>query len=318
MTVPAVLLLGGTDLTRSVADGLLQSSDVRLAAVVSPPSAFRISYSASSVRNTRFADMARWCEERRVAFAAYGGPDDLVAIVRQCRPDVALASGWYHHLPAAVRMLFPRGCLGVHASLLPRYRGGAPLNWALLNGDAEAGVTLFALADGIDDGVLYDQRRFAIDPEDYIGDLLQKAEAATLAMVAAVLPDVVSGRREGRPQEGEVSYALQRQPSDGIIDWNHGASTIARLVRSVSRPYPGARTSLEGMPLVVWRARPAPGAPRVHGAPGQIVRLPELDAPAIVTGDGLLLVDEVEGPEGFDRAALAARHQRRLDAVTRL
>jgi methionyl-tRNA formyltransferase len=81
----------------------------------------------------------------------------------------------------------------------------------------------------------------------------------------------------------------------------------------VSRPYPGARTSFEGVPLVVWRARAAAAAPEVYGAPGQIVRLPELGTPAIVTGEGLLLVEEVEGPDGFDLAALAACHQRRLD-----
>jgi methionyl-tRNA formyltransferase len=261
--------------------------------------------------------MSVWCREHGISFRTYNTPDDIAQAVRDTSAVAALLAGWYHMVPGRIRQLFPRGCFGVHASLLPRYRGGAPLNWALLNGDTEAGVSLFELADGVDYGVLYDQRRFPIGPDDYIGDVLRTAEAVILEMLADAIPPLLTGSLKGRAQEGVTSYSLQRGPSDGVIDWRRPAADIARLVRSISRPYPGAHTTLDGMPLVIWRARVAERAPRVYGAPGQIVRLDEMPLPAVVTGDGLLLIEEVEGANGFDVQAFGRCHQRRLDCGCR-
>jgi methionyl-tRNA formyltransferase len=316
VTDRGLLLLGSTDLTRAVADALVESR-VRLDGVVSAPAEFNISYSAEPVRNSRHVDLARWCEERGVPFRVYSTPDDIAHAARQTGATAALLAGWYHMVPERVRRLFPCGCIGLHASLLPRYRGGAPLNWALLNGDAEAGVSLFELTDGVDEGMLYDQRRFAIHPDDYIADVVQKAEAVTVAMVCEDIPAFLAGGLTKQPQAGVPSYALQRQPADAMIDWQQPACDIVRLVRSVSRPYPGARTALEGTPLTIWRARLLPEAPLVYGVPGQIVRLPELAAPGVVTGAGLVAVEEVEGPGAFDLDAFAACHQRRLDRGAR-
>jgi methionyl-tRNA formyltransferase len=312
---PSLLLLGSTDLTLSIANRMVEQAGVALAGVMSPPAQFRISYSSEPVHNCRYADMAAWCCERSIVFRPYAAAENIAQAARETGAAAALVAGWYHMVPARVRQLFPRGCIGVHASLLPRYRGGAPLNWALLNGDFEAGVSLYELTDSVDGGVLYDQRRFAIEPGDYIGDLLRKAEAVTLDMLSDTIPGILEGGVRGRPQEGSPSYSLQRQPSDGEIDWRCTSTDIARLVRSVSRPYPGARTALDGKPLIIWRARVADGAPLVHGAPGQIVRLAELPAPAVVTGSGLLLVEELEGAGGFDLDAFARCHQKRLDRV---
>ena len=307
----SLLLLGSTDLTQSVAAAMVDAG-VILAGVMSPPAEFRISYSTDPVRNSRFADMAAWCAHSDVPFHVYSTPDDIARVAHDTGPAAALLAGWYHMVPARTRALFSRGCVGVHASLLPRYRGGAPLNWAMLNGDSEAGVSLFELTDGIDDGVLYDQRRFSIGEQDYIGDVVSKAEALTIQMLRDVIPVFLSGRAHGRPQQGPPSYSLQRQPSDGAIDWRRPAADIARLVRSVSRPYPGARTTLEGAHLVIWRAHVAADASPVHGIPGQIVRLDALPGPAVVTGDGLLVIEEVEGPDGFNLEAFRRCHQRRL------
>jgi len=312
-----LLLLGSTELTLAVADRIIADGRIPLAGIMSAPKEFQISYSATPVVNARYADVSAWCAGHGTAFASYTAPADITRFGRETGATLALLAGWYHMVPADVRAFFARGCIGVHASLLPRYRGGAPLNWALLNGDAEAGVSLFELTDGVDDGALYDQRRFAIEPDDYIGDLVRKAEEATLAMVSDALPAVVAGTCRPRPQQGTATYALQRQPSDAAIDWRHSAHDIARLVRSASRPYPGARTALDGAPLTVWRARAALNAPQVFGVPGQIARIDVLPSPAVVTGDGLLLIEEVEGPDGFNLQRLARSHQRRLEVVQR-
>lgn len=311
MSSPAsILLLGSTDLTLAVATRLHDLA-IPVSGVVSADREFAISYSSRAVRNTRHVNMRRWCREHHVPFQRYREAADVARIAQRVKATLGVLVGWYHIVPAAVRRIFPRGCLGVHASLLPRYRGGAPLNWALLNGDAEAGVSLFELRDGVDDGPLYAQRRFAIGADDYIGDLVAGAEAATLELMASTLPAILAGSAHPSPQEGEVSYSLQRQPEDGVIDWGRPASAIARLVRSVSRPYPGATTRLGRKTLTIWRAR-AEDLPRVDGLPGQIVRLPEWPQPAVVTGAGLLVIEEIEGAGGFGLDGLARAHQRRL------
>lgn len=307
-----VLLLGGTDLTLAIARHFVDAG-IALAGVVSPLPEFRISYSSTSVHNTRYVDLSEWCRDRRIPFMLYQTTDVLEQAALDSGAAAALVAGWYHMVPARVRRAFSCGCVGIHASLLPRYRGGAPLTWALLNEESEAGVSLLELGEGVDDGPLYDQRRFPIAAHDYIGDLVAKAEAVTLEMLRETFPNILSGALQPRPQHGEPLYCLQRQPSDGIIDWRRPAADIARLVRAVSRPYPGARTVFESTEVTIWRACVAESKPVVHGVPGQIVRLREFGtSPGIVTGSGVLLLEEVEGAGGLDCAALAGFHQRRL------
>jgi methionyl-tRNA formyltransferase len=290
------LLLGGaTDLTLAIADQVVEDVRVGLAAIVAPPAEFRISYSKEPVRNSRYADAPEWCRKRSIRFFPYTSSDDLVAAAAETGAIAALFAGWYHMVPRQVRAAFPRGCVGVHASLLPRYRGGAPLNWAMLNDEPEAGVSLFALDDGVDDGPLYDQRRFAIGPCDYIADVIAAAEAATLSMIGETLPGILDGSRRPQPQHGEPSYFPQRTPADGAIDWRRPAREIARLVRSVSRPYPGARAMLDGASVIIWRGRAVDGPLPAGAAPGQIVRAASQDAPAVATGDGLLIIEEMDG-----------------------
>jgi len=310
--MPSLLLLGSSDLTAAVAE-TLSSTDVPVGAVVSPSQEFRISYSPNGISNSRFFDMRGWCDANSCKFIPYEKPDDIVRAAKETGAVAALAVGWYHMVPARVRSVFPLGCLGIHASLLPKYRGGAPLNWAVLNGDSETGVSLFELSDGVDNGLLFAQESFLIEPNDYVGDLVRKVESVSMRMLAATVSDWLNGKLRGYEQIGAPTYSLQRQPSDGLIDWTLSAEAIRRLVRAVSRPYPGAYTYLDSRRIVIWRANVVDVALHVYGACGQIARIPDLSAPLVVTGDGLLSIEEIEGDAGFSLMDFARSHQRRLD-----
>ena len=293
------MLFGGTDLTRRVADALVKL-ELPPACIIHVGRGFAISYKPGGVRNTKFADMARWAEDRGVEAHAYESVDATIAILEQLRPGVGIAAGWYHRLPVRLRHVFARGVLGTHASLLPKYRGGAPLNWALLQGERESGVSLFALADGVDDGPLYGQRRFPIGPHDYIGDLVERANDAAIGVLRESVAGIIDGSLTPQPQNGTPTYCLQREPDDGIIDWTCPAEEIERLVRAVSRPYPGARAVLAGTRLTIWRASAVPAVPTVLGRAGQIAQLAEVTSPCVVTGRGLLAIEEAEGEDGTD------------------
>ena len=292
-----VLLLGSTDVTLAVADATL-AVGVEIAGIVSVGGSFHISYSQDKVQNSRQVDISGWCLSHGIRHINFSSYDDVSRSVAQKPPILCLAAGWYHMVPRRFRLLFPRGCFGFHASLLPQLRGGAPLNWAILTGLRQTGVTLFELTDGVDDGMVFGQEQFEIASDSLIGELVAYSRDACRRLTENCLPALLIGALPGRQQEGAPTYGLQRRPEDGRIDWCQNAETIDRLVRAVSRPYPGAFSILEGEQIRIWRAYPAKALPKVFGQPGQIVRLGECSDPCVVTGDGLLAIREADGADG--------------------
>lgn len=307
-----VLLLGSTEITERVAAELVTAAE--LVGVVYTSRDFAVSYAPAGVRNYRHADVTAWASRAGVEAFEFESLRELRRRALELRAEFCMVCGWYHMVDAETRAVFERGCAGIHASLLPRLRGGAPLNWAILNGDEEAGVSLFELGDGIDDGAIYAQRVLPIGPRTYVGDLVEASIEAACEVVAEAIPRIADGTLAAQPQRGRPTYGLQRAPLDGWIDWTRGAACIDRLVRAVSHPYPGAWTSFEERKLVIWASAPAaPDAPAIHGAPGQLVVMPwDRERVGVVTGDGVLLVEQASWGDGEDALPdLRAANQRR-------
>lgn len=295
-----VLLLGGTDVTLAVAEAVL-ASGAQLAAIVSVAAQFPISYSREKITNVRTVDLASWCELHDVPHIAFDSYARILADLDGEQPDLCLVAGWYHMVPSSFRERFARGCHGFHASLLPQLRGGAPLNWAILSGLDETGVTLFELGDGVDDGRVFGQERLPIGPRTTIGELVEASRDACVRLTLSLLPAMLDGSLPGYPQTGEASYGLQRRPEDGRIDWTSSVAEIDALIRATGRPYPGAFTELEGEEIRVWSAIPADAFPQVLGVPGQIARIAESEFPCVVARDGLLVIREATDTEGACR-----------------
>lgn len=308
-----ILLLGSTDLSASVAH-YLNGAGFTISGIVSAAAEFRISYRPRGMLNARHVDMHGVAQAIDATFARYDGLDTIRSVQDQIAADLLLAVGWHHMVPQSVRKLFSAPCLGVHASLLPKYRGGAPLNWALLNDEKETGVSVFELVDGVDAGPLFGQERFDIGPDDTIGDLVQKAQTATLTVLSQILRDLIDGSAIPWAQHGQPSYGLQRFPEDGEIDWTDNADAIVRLIRAVTRPYPGAFSSLAEKRIVFWSACRPEGLPSIYGRPGQIVCIKESDAPLILAADGPVAIADATFAEGGDDAmpTLRRSHQLRM------
>jgi len=295
----SVLLLGATDVTLAVAEAVL-ACGARLAGIVTTGDSFSISYSAGPVQNARAVNLSEWGRRSGVGIVGFSNYDQLLADIAASQPDICLVAGWYHMVPRRFRDAFQRGCFGFHASLLPLLRGGAPLNWAILTAETQTGVTLFEMDDGVDDGLIFGQSRFAVPPRASVGDLILKARDACAELTRDTLPGLLAGTAPGRKQLGRASYGMQRVPEDGRVDWRMTAVAIDRLVRAVSRPYPGAFTTLGDDIVRIWTTEPYVSAPAVFGAPGQIARLPETRHPCVVTGDGLLQIVEATDAQGGD------------------
>jgi methionyl-tRNA formyltransferase len=296
------LLIGGTDLTVAVADEMRRIGHSPCACV-GIGSQFKISYAKAPVNNARHGDMGYWADQAGVPYLESTNTDEILTFAEEQNADFCLVAGWYHMIPKRLRDRFAKGVAGIHASMLPELRGGAPLNWAILSGLTKSGVTLFEMSDGVDDGPIYLQAPFDIAPRATIADLVRETHLSTLHLIGQALPGVASGAITPRKQVGTPTYGMQRAPEDGRIDWRSSAISIDRLIRAVGRPYPGATATLEGAEVKIWKAQPA-SEPTVYGASGQIARLPNFQTPAVVTADGLLVIEEATLADGADAMPL--------------
>ncbi len=224
-------------------------------------------------------------------------PENITRVA-QLRPDLILVVGWTRLLGPELLRLPPLGVVGFHASLLPRYRGRAPVNWALINGERETGNTMFFLDEGVDTGDVIDQRRIPITDQDDCATLYRKVADAAVDMLREHLPALKTGTAARTPQdEGLATVMPRRRPADGLIDWTRDARGLVDWVRALTHPYPGAFTVHRDRRLFVWRAAPAPAGP--PGArPGQV--LADDGQVCVATGRGALRLDRVQwegGPE---------------------
>lgn len=219
-------------------------------------------------------EMQAWSVRNDVRLAVATSRREADELVSSLRADLCVVAGWYWLIRESMLNSVRGGWIGVHNSLLPRYRGGSPLVWQILNGDAAAGFSVFQFTFGMDEGPVWAQGSVPIEPGDQVSDVLQKLEVATIATLRRVLPGIVAGVLRPVPQDhAQASYCAQRYPEDGRIDWALSARRVHDFVRAQSAPYPGAFTTIDGRRLTVWRA--IPHAAPYDGVPGRIARIEE-------------------------------------------
>ena len=217
--------------------------------------------------------------------------------------DVLVVAAYGLLLPAPI-LRWPRhGCINVHASLLPRWRGAAPIQRALLAGDQETGITLMQMDEGLDTGPMLEVVRFPIDERETAGTLEQKMSAAGARALLSYLRDLAHGtRRVATPQPAAgATYASKIDKREAEIAWSAGVATIDRMVRAFN-PVPGAVTWCAGQRVKIWRAHPAT-VPQAADAPGAVVAVDE-QAITVACGDGALVVEELQ-PAGGRRLSAA-------------
>ncbi|GAB6935855.1 methionyl-tRNA formyltransferase [Calditerricola yamamurae] len=216
------------------------------------------------------------------------------------RPDVVVTAAYGQILPKALLEAPPWGCLNVHASLLPKYRGGAPIHRAILNGETETGVTIMTMVEALDAGDILSQVRVPIERTDTAGTLHDKLARAGAELLVDTLPRWLRGEIQPIPQDhAQATYAPNLTRDDERIDWTASAEGVYNRVRGL-HPHPGAYTTVAGQVLKVWWGTPRPG--RAEAPPGTVVAVEER-AVVVATGDGLFALEEVQ-PAGKTRMAV--------------
>ena len=201
----------------------------------------------------------------------------IVSRVTALAPDFVFSFYYRLMLTPALLACARRGALNMHGSLLPKYRGRAPVNWAVLHGARETGATLHYMADKPDSGDIVAQQAVPILPDDTAREVFDKVTLAAEIALDGVLPALVAGTAPRRAQDlASGSYFGGRKPDDGRIDWTRDATTIHNLVRAVAPPYPGAFTTVAGVPArmlrtrVIDRTRHATLAPTIEASGGRL------------------------------------------------
>jgi len=232
----------------------------------------------------------------------------LGAKIGALKPAVIYSFSYRHLIPASVFEPAPLGAFNLHPSLLPAYRGRAPVNWMLVNGEREAGVTLHHMVVRADAGDIVGQRAVAIDDSDNALTLYRKLVPLGVELIEELHPKIVAGIAPRRKMDiSKGSYFGRRKPEDGRIVWQWPARRIFNLVRAVTHPYPGAFCFVGGRKLLVWEA--TIGAENgTLTAPGRVVRETADGAIEIAAGEGSVIVKTAQfegGVEGVAREALS-------------
>jgi methionyl-tRNA formyltransferase len=219
--------------------------------------------------------------------------DGARQLILDAHADVMIVAAYGLILPQVVLDMPRLGCVNIHASLLPRWRGAAPIHRAIEAGDAETGITLMQMDKGLDTGAMLMRSALPIHSGDTTGSLHDRLAELGAHEIVRLLPELVAGTVKATPQDDALAnYAAKISKEEARIDWNRSAEELDRKIRAFN-PFPGAFGLLQETPLKIWQARPIPGS----GDPGRLLAI-EDGAIQIACGEGALALNEVQKAGG--------------------
>ena len=243
-----------------------------------------------------------WFQTPAVAAAKHGVPvhtptsvntPEWMERIALLAPDLILSVYYRNMISEKILGLAPLGAFNMHGSLLPKYRGRAPINWALLHGEPRLGMTLHRMVKKADAGAIVDQAGVDVGPRDTAEQAFRKVMPCARLVLARQIDALLAGTAKETPQDdSQANYFGGRKPEDGRIHWTQTSAQIFNLIRAVTDPYPGAFTDVGPARLMVWWAEPDSHATRGrHGHPGEVLSLSPL---VIATADGALELTKTE------------------------
>jgi methionyl-tRNA formyltransferase len=228
--------------------------------------------------------------------------------LRETGADVAVVVAYGKILPKSVLEAFPHGCINIHGSLLPKYRGAAPIQWAVIDGEKETGVSIMRLDEGMDTGPVLLTKREPIHEDDTAGTLFERLAPLGALAICEALEGLEAGTLEARPQPEEgASHAAMLKKQDGLVDWSQDSSVLAARIRGLD-PWPGAFTPYGGGHLKLFGARACEG----QGEPGTILSYDETGM-VVACGSGACCIREVQAPGKKRMGAAVFARGRRLE-----
>lgn len=262
--------------------------------------------------NVWFRSVADLARRHRVAVHT---PESLrdpawIARVSDMKPDLIFSFYYRDIIPREILDVPRLGAFNMHGSLLPRYRGRAPVNWAILNGEMETGATLHHMIARPDAGDIVDQEPVPIGPDETARDVFEKVTRAARLVLERQIDALKEGAAPRMPQdEAHATTFGRRRPEDGRINWTQSAHAISNLIRAVTHPYPGAFTHDGETKIYIWLARPLPGG---GGKPGEVL---SADPLRVAAGSGSLEIIKMQRDGANEEEACDGAHGLRAGHV---
>lgn len=252
-----------------------------------PVAAVVTNYEAGKSRSVRALEVAAVAEAHNIPVLINQKPGEIIGQLQTYQPAIGVLVAYGQIVPQRVIDIFPHGIVNIHPSLLPLHRGPTPIESAILNGDAETGVSLMQLAKGMDAGPVYAQKRIALDGNETKMALTKTLLEAGGDLLLAHLPDIFAGTATAQPQDDSIATYDQRiTKEDGRIDWHKPATRIAREIRAYA-VWPKSRATFKDVDITITAAHVID----VHGAPGERTVIDK--RPVVYCGGQALVIDRV-------------------------
>lgn len=249
----------------------------------------------------KLSDFTDFCSTNEIPLFVAKNRSDSEKIIQSQRPDICIVVGWYWLIGNETLNDVPYGLLGIHNSLLPKYRGGSPLIWSIINGEKNVGFSMFSFTEGMDEGDVWFQYKFELKQKDDIESVLEKFDTGAVELLKKKYKKILSGELKPKPQNHqEATYCAQRKPDDGIIDWNKSANQIFNFIRAQSHPYPGAFTIYKNKKLIIWKA--IINSETYFGTAGQVARISNEGVTVICGDNKSITIKDIE----YDGERIAA------------
>ncbi len=244
----------------------------------------------SLYRDKKTLEVEKLAQKHKVKIIKNNSFAKLEAAVKKYQPKAVIISSYNKVIPP--KILSQSTFINAHHGDLPRWRGRANVNWAIILGKKFIGLTIHQAAPDLDAGPIYAQYKISINQKDTVKTVYDKMNKRVEKSLAQVIARVIKGFK-GRPQKGKSTYCITRLPQDGLIDWSKSTIEIDRLVRALTKPYPGAFTYFNNQKMIVWQTQ-IPKKPRKYAAsiPGR-VSLIHKKGVEVLTGDGSIILTQV-------------------------
>lgn len=237
---------------------------------------------------------------------------EFIQTLRDIAPDVIIVAAFGQIIPEEILNMPEFGCINIHASLLPKYRGAAPIQQAVINGDKEAGITIMQMGTGLDTGDMISQAAITLAEDETGGSLFDRLAELGAELLVKTLPSVFDRTAvyQPQPEESPTPYAGMITKQMGLLDFHKSAEVLERLVRGMN-PWPSAYTFLDGKSLKVWKASVKAGSADKKDAEPGTVAATDREGIHVVCGEGILVLREVqlEGKKRMDTAAFLRGYQ---------
>jgi methionyl-tRNA formyltransferase len=295
MTPLRIIFMGTPTLAATVLEALAREKDLAAIGVVTQPDQPKgreLKLQPSPVKELALAKALPLLQPQRAK------EPQFIEQVRALTPDLIVVAAYGQILPQSLLNVPRFACLNVHTSLLPKYRGAAPIQWAILNGDAETGVTIMKMDAGLDTGAIVSEQRTAIRDEDTAQTLHDRLAQIGGELLVRTIPDYVSGKIAAQPQPKEgATYARKIVKEDGKLDWSQPARVLWNHVRGLT-PWPGTYTFLQRAPApVLLKVLRAEITSQRSGAPGEILSA-DREGIVVACGEGAMRILELQREGG--------------------